>query len=115
MTRDEYVASIKSSFVTLGTKAAMGYLVTQMPFIAEPIMYKLVETLVYEMMTKVVNGGELAIFFQYTDFRVNQQGNAFVQAALKNHQAQLSGTEEEKQRAETELIDRFAEFASLTN
>lgn len=115
MTRDEYVNSLKHAFVTIGSKAFMGYLVSQFPILLNPIAYELMNHFIVQGFDKLADETEMAVFFIYTDVRVNQQGNDFIKAAYQNQLVQKTGTPEEKQNAENNLFDAFAAFASLTS
>lgn len=114
-TRDDYVSSIKSAFVTMGDKAVEGILTTYLPFLALPVFQNVLHFAVNWVLTELVNDGEIAAFFIYTDFRVNSQGADFSDAALANHKAQINGTLEEKAKAEAELWDKFKVFARLNS
>ena len=115
MTRDEYVASLKQAFVTLGTKVSNGYLVAQIPFLGNPIVNKFLTLILNKLMKELVDNVETGAFFTYIDVRVPKQGRDFASAAWRNYQAQQSGTPEEKSNAEKDLIKKFHALAMLTN
>lgn len=113
--RDEYVSGIKKLFVDLGTKAFMGFLVAEVPIFASPILNYIASHIVNMILVKLTDIAEMQIFFLYIDFRVNKQGTDFYEAVTANEKAKKNGTAKEKADAEKNLIDRFREFAKLTN
>lgn len=118
-TRDEYVATIKDAFVTLGKKAAMEYLVAQLPFLGKGIGLAVLNPILAFFITQalkgVTTGAETAAFFLYIDMRVGNQGKAFEKAALENYKAQRTGTPQEKANAEANLRRALRELITLTN
>lgn len=114
MTRDDYVASIKSAFITVGSKAVEGILIGYFPFLASPFLAPVMNWMVEKVMTDLADGGELAAFFIYMDFRVTAQGRAFSDAAAKNQEALKNGTDAEKAQAKIALMQAFADFARLS-
>lgn len=115
MTKQEYVNIIKSSFVNFGTKAIMSYLKVQIPFFSLPVVSYLTEMVVSKILDIAVNKTDTAIFFTFIDLRVNAQGREFSNAALKNYEVQKSGTKEEKQKSEQELIDSFRTLVKFSS
>lgn len=113
--RDEYVASVKSAFVTIGKDAVMKLLIQKVPFLSLPFLNPLASMLVGWILTQVVDATETGLFFLYIDMRVNTQAKDFEQAAYANRRAQLTGTPEEKRRAEENLKDTFRKFIRLTH
>lgn len=115
MTRDDYVASIKSAFVTVGSKAVEGILIGYFPFLASPFLSPVLNWIVEKVMTDLADGGELAAFFVYIDMRVTAQGRAFSEAAAKNQEALKNGTEADKAQAKIDLMKAFADLARVTS
>lgn len=113
--RDEYVDSVKRSFVTLGKDAVMKALLQKVPFLSLPFFNPLAGMFITWVLTKVTELTETGIFFLYIDMRVNSQAKEFEAAAYANRIAQLSGTAEEKKRAEHNLKVAFTKFIRLTN
>jgi len=113
--RDEYVASIKAAFVTLGVKAAMSSITAQLPFLATPIISKVVEHFVSKILVIVADHVEMGAFFTYIDVRTSAQGREFEKAAIENRLIQQSGTAEEKKNAEEKLWHSFVQFARLSS
>lgn len=113
--RDEYVSSLKNSFVTLGKSTVMKALLQKVPFLAMPVLNPLTAMFVGWVLKQVVDLGETGVFFMYIDMRVNDQAKDFEAAAYANRAAQLNGTPEEKARAEKQLKISFARFIRLTS
>lgn len=109
----EYVDIIKKSAVATGKKALVAALTKKLPFLFIPVVGPLVSLLAGKLVEILVRETEFAIFFKYIDLRVDAQGRSFSEAAIKNHKAQVSGTSEEKIKAEKELIEKFREFVVL--
>jgi len=112
--RDEYVGVVKSTAQNLATKLVMARLVVAQPWIAHPIVYAIVETIVDEMFEELIEKTEFGAFFLFIDFRTNKQGRAFFDAAVRNVKAKLGTDEKEKADAQKALIEAFNNFASWT-
>jgi len=113
--RDEYVDSVKRSFITLGKDAVMRELLKKVPFLSLPVVNPFAVLIVTWILTKVTEMTETGIFFLYIDMRVNSQAKEFEAAAYANRIAQISGTAEEKKRAEHNLKIAFTKFIRLTS
>lgn len=111
----EYVDALKKSAVSTGKKALISYLSKKLPFLFIPVIGPIVGLLLGKVVEILVQETEFAIFFVYTDMRVDAQGRAFSNAAMRNYHAQTNGTPEEKLAAEKELIDKFRAFVILRN
>lgn len=113
--RDEYVDSVKRSFIAIGKDAVMKELLLKVPFLSLPVLNPFAALIVTWILTNIVNMTETGIFFLYIDMRVNSQAKEFEEAAYANRIAQMSGTPEEKKRAEHNLKVAFTKFIRLTN
>lgn len=115
MTRDDYVNSIKSAFVLLGTKAVMTELVALTGFFALPLIGPLTNWAVEKILTLVATKAETQAFFLFIDMRVAEQGRDFESAAM-NYWKLAQGTDLQAiKEAENELIKKFiplVKFAS---
>lgn len=111
MSREEYVATLKSAAVQIGTKAVMASLVAEAPIFANPILGGIAEAIAEHYMNEIVNFAEFGAFFLYIDVRTDQQGQDFFDAAARNVKAKLNGTPEEKALAEKDMLDKFHAFA----
>ena len=114
-TRDDYVEAIKSSFVTLGTKAAFTALVVEAPWMNLPIVRSIIQFIIEKILKIVATQGETAAFFLYIDTRVNDQANEFELASYANREAQTNGTKEQKDAAEKLLVEKFSNFVRLSS
>lgn len=126
-TRDEYVASIKQAFFTLGKEAALDYIRGQLPFLTGQVRNKYIAFLGVHLanplagwivgltLESLVTKAETAAFFLYIDMRVGAQGKDFEAAAFANYQAQRQGTDVEKQNAEKNLKAAFHRFATYAS
>jgi len=113
--RDEYVASVKSAFVTLGKDAVMKLLIQKVPFLSWGFFNPIASMFVGWVLTQVVDATETGLFFLYIDMRVNTQAKDFEQAAYNNYKTRLNGTPEEIKLAEENLKVAFTKFVRITN
>jgi len=115
MTNQELADSLKSAALAIGEKAVVAALLAEFPFLANPICEELLKLLVDKILETAINATEMGAFFLYIDVRTSQQGRAFADAAIKNHVAQMSGTDEEKANAEAELKNKFDNFVRFSS
>lgn len=119
MTRDEYVSSVKTAFISLAKKAVMAKLAKEIPklFIGKlgSVFNPLVGLLVDKVLTYAVLETETALFFAYIDMRTGKQSKKFEDAVAENYIAQQTGSADEKLKAEKKLKEAFIEFAVITN
>lgn len=111
--RDEYVASLKSAFVSLATKFTMAWAVSLSPLFANKFLSKIIELISNSLFRFLADQTELGAFFLYIDTRVGEQASAFNAAALHNWKVQQNGTKEEKVQSEADLFAKFKPFAML--
>jgi hypothetical protein len=115
-TRDEYVESMKSAFVTLATQSTLAWFAVLTKGISETWFFKKLITIIFEQIYKyIATQSELAIFFKYIDTRVGRQSIDFQNAAMINWATQQNGTKEQKLEAEKNLIFHFNRFARLNS
>lgn len=115
MTYEEQVAITKAGFSYAIKGALTSALSAWIPPLAVPPLSLLVKFITGKIAKVIVDNAEIGVFFAYTNFRVDTQGRDFMDAAIKNHEAQIKGTPEEKIRAEEKLKDSFRKLVSLTN
>ncbi len=113
MKHSEYVSIVQS----YGAKALKNVLlkvaIKQLPFLASgPWNYLLVK-LASKIAEVAAQEAEMRLFFSYVDFRTDSQAKDFEAAMIKNHIAQQTGTEDEKKKAEAELVVALNKFVSL--
>jgi hypothetical protein len=115
MTRDEYVASIKSAFVLLGTKAVKTQLVALTGFFGLPLISGFVDWVLAKVLTIVATQAEIQVFFFFIDMRVADQGRDFEEAALNYWRIQQNGNKEAQKEAENELLKKFVPLIKLAS
>jgi hypothetical protein len=113
--RDDYVSAMKDAFISVGTNAAFVAISGAAPWAKLPIINVVIKFILKRILSFVVNSGETSAFFLYIDTRVNAQATEFENAAMKNREAQLHGSEEEKRIAEANLINKFIAFARISS
>lgn len=106
MNLDDLIGQFKKTLVDLGTKGVMTLLVAEAPFFGLPIIRSLTEAAIRYVIRRMINDTELAIYFVYTDQRTSLQAKRFENAAIERAKVESnpSASEEEKKRAEEELI-----------
>lgn len=115
MTRDEYVASIKSAFVLLGTNAVMAELTAFAGFFGFPLVSSIAKWVISKILSLVATKAETQAFFFFIDMRVAEQGRNFETAALNYWKLQQSGNEEARKEAESELIKKFVPLVKFAS
>lgn len=113
-TRDAYVATLKSAFVSLGTKGLVGLINGAAPWTMNPLVDFILQHILDKILSEIADLAEIQAFFIYVDFRVGKQGTDFF-AAAKNYQKAKLGTPKEKADAQKILIDRARELIDLLN
>ncbi len=115
MNRDDYVKALKDAAVQAGVKLVMEYLIGQLPFFGLFMVKGITTAAVGWVLETAVKFTEFGAFFLYIDLRTSAEGRAFEKAAMKNFEAQKDGTDEEKQKAESDLISAFRNLVKLSN
>jgi len=106
MTTDELVRINKGYFIKVITVAAKTAIVGAFPFLATPPFPLILDKALNWLITKVADILEVGSYFIYIDYRVDEQGRAYVQAA---HEADKLQTEEARIKAD-EAFKKFARF-----
>lgn len=109
MTRDEYVAFLKSSALEIGKRAVLKSLASQVPLFSGGFPAWVAGLIVGKVLEVLIQQSEFGAFFLYIDIRTNFQGQKFEEAAL----AWYNASPEEKGKYEKEYLDSFYKFASL--
>lgn len=115
MTRDEYIAAIKSAAITVIKADIVAWAVSVFPFFGAGPLGLVLKIFSGSIAKFIVENGEAEAFFKYIDFRTTAQGREFEKAALKNIEAQKSGDKDAKQKAETYLIDSLRAVVRIAN
>ena len=114
MTNEEAVALAKDQFVKVSEAALKAAILSSpMAFLESPPLKILTDKIIHWAAMSLAKDIELAVFFTYINFNVNQQGHDFLQAVYQNKQAQLNGTEDEKKIAIKNLEDSFSRLIDL--
>lgn len=113
MTKEESVAIVKSQFISISGGVLMSALCSYLPFFKIPPFNKIAELVINKATTKLASAAETGAFFVYINFNVDAQGRNFMSAAIKNHNAQINGSIEEKVIAEENLKDAFRKLIRL--
>lgn len=111
--RKEYVEAVKSVFVIIGKKTVIAALTSALPFFGIPPFSYLAGMAIEWVLVKVATAGDMGIFFIFVDLRVAVQHEDFENIAIKNYRIQQSGTKEEKNAVEKELILAVDNFVKL--
>ena len=115
MTNTEAVALAKDHFVTAAEGAINAALAASpMAILEAPPWNIITHEVVKWAIEHIADSAETAIFFQYINFNVNQQGHDFIQAVYQNQQAQIKGTPDEKQTAIKNLELAFSKLIILS-
>ena len=115
MNRDDYVNSIRSAFVLLGTKAVMAELIALGGFFSLPLINPLVEWGISKVLTLAATTAETQVFFLFIDMRVAAQGRDFESAALNYWKLQREGKTDALKEAENELIQKFVPLVKFAS
>ena len=111
MTRDEYVQGLKYAAKYVSTQATVAAIIAAAPFLAP---FKIVlDAIIGKIMEFAVDKTELGLFFLYIDLRTNQQAKDFESAVYRFVNAKKEGTDEDKKKAELDLIDNFKRLAKF--
>lgn len=113
MKHSDYVNALKAAAFETGKNLLRREGLKHLPFLFSGPLGIIGNKLVEKIMEVLIKEGEFAIFFKYIDLRVDAQARDFSNAALKNYRTQISGTPEEKAKAEVELIVAFKNFVKL--
>jgi hypothetical protein len=113
MKHSENVELVKQAGIIMIKEALMGTFIKWLPFLVSGPFNFVAVKLATKLAEELAERGELMLFFKHIDYRVNEQGKDFVSAMIKNHNAQLKGTNDEKSIAEKELIIATNTFVHL--
>jgi hypothetical protein len=110
---DEYVKAVKSTALTTAKKTLISALLRKVPFLFWGPFGAVTSMLIGKGLELLFEQAEFAIYFKYTDLRVDKQGLTFAQVAMDNYRIQQNGTEDEKKQSEERLINCFKHFISF--
>jgi hypothetical protein len=109
MTTNDLVKINKSYFILAASTAAKTAIFVAFPYLNVPPVNFLINKAIDWLISKIADALDLLLFFEYIDFRVDQQGKEYVDAA---HLAMKVPTEENIRKAD-EAFKSFAHFNSI--
>jgi hypothetical protein len=112
-THKDYVEAIKNSAIAAAKKQLALALIKKVPYLFWGPLGPIMDFAIEQVVTILINETEFAIYFKYIDMRVDAQGRAFSEAAIKNLEAQKSGDPVAIAQAEKELMEKFKAFVVL--
>jgi hypothetical protein len=104
--QSDYIDAIKAVIKKKLVSALLSKLLLTLPFLSMPFLNPLAVILCEKIVGFLMEQAELRIFFAYSDFRTNAQGEKFTEAALRYS---YNRTKEN----EKIMLDAFTDFASL--
>jgi hypothetical protein len=113
MTRDFYVNALKNAAKIASTQAIVAAIIAACPplIILKPVL----NFIIGKIMEFAIDQTEMGAFFWYIDLRTSEQGREFESAVLKHQTTIKEGTDEEKKKAEQELIVSFKRFIKFNS
>lgn len=115
MKHDEFVKILKNDAVEKIVSSLLVKIVARFSIFAAGPLNQILVFFLTKIAEIVVWNSELGIFFKYVDFRTDAQGKSFHNALIKNNNAQMNGSEDEKRIAEEELKKTFRSLVKLTS
>lgn len=112
---EEAVKIIKNQFITVGKSVLINALSVYIPPLKVPPLSWVANHYAEKIMNTLANEAEMAAFMAYTNFNVDSQGRAFMEAAINNHKIQTIGTDEQKKQSEQALKDSFRKLVKFSN
>lgn len=113
MKHSEYIEIARGLGVKVLQKSIIGGVVKAIPFFALGLPNTLLVKFATWLAGVIADQAEMMIFFKYIDLRTDSQAKDFEAAMIKNHQVQLTGTDQEKKDAEKILTDALYRLVSL--
>jgi hypothetical protein len=115
MTRDEYVELLKDTLQKQILKSAYSSLLSRVSWLAWGPLAPLTKKMLELLISFIIKETELSIYLAYTDFRTSRQGRRFLEASIKNQEAQRSDDPNAKRLAEDNLKSAFRDLVRLTS
>lgn len=113
MKHSQYVEIVESTFASLLKQALLKAVLTKLPFLATGPLNMLAVKLITILAEAVAKQTEMRAFFKFVDFGTDGQAVGFEAAMINNHNAQISGTIDEKNKAESSLSDSLGKLWNL--
>jgi hypothetical protein len=113
MKHSEYVSIVKSYGTNALKNVLIKWAVSKLPFLASGFWNVLLVKLAMSIAKEAAEEAEMRVFFLHVDFRTNEQAKDFELAMIQNHKAQKEGTEDEKIKAEQNLVKALNSLVHL--
>jgi hypothetical protein len=113
MKHSDYIEIARGLGVKVLQKSIIGGVVKAAPFFAVGLPNTILIKFATWLAGIIADQAEMMIFFKYIDLRTDKQASDFEAAMIKNHQAQLTGTEQEKKDAEKILAEALNRLVNL--
>jgi hypothetical protein len=115
MTNEQAVALAKGQFEKVVENALKAAILTSPAAVLETPPWNLITNEIIDWVAKELSkNAEMAVFFAFINFNVNQEGHDFMEAVVANNVAQKTGTEDEKRISEEKLKDTFTKLIVLS-
>jgi hypothetical protein len=114
MTREEYIESIKTAFVTISSKAVFSQLVAFSSAFSLPVIGPISFWIIQKVLTVAAIKSETQAFFYYVDIRTDEQASDFVQAA-EDYWRNKDGDPDKESASEAILLARFRDLAKFSS
>tara|TARA_Y100000310_G_scaffold243676_1_gene248251 strand:- start:22114 stop:22461 length:348 start_codon:yes stop_codon:yes gene_type:complete len=115
MTRDEYIDLLKDTLQKQLLKSVYSSLLSKVTWLTWGPLGPLTKKMLEIVISIIIRETELTTYLAFTDFRTSRQGRKFLEASIKNQEAQRSEDPNAKKEAEKNLKDAFRDLIKLTN
>ncbi len=112
---EKYLESLKRETSKDISRSAVTYLIKKYAWMSFGPISMILNFVVTKLVDIIIYNTQLAVYFKYIDFRVDEQGQDFHNAIIKNMNAQENGTEQDRINAEKNLKAAFAHLVKLSN
>lgn len=113
MKHSDYILAAKGLGQNILQKSIVSGVAKSIPFFALGLPNTLLIKLASWLAEIIANQTEMMVFFKYIDYRTDSQAKDFEAAMIKNHQVQLTGTDQEKKDAEKILTEALYRLVNL--
>lgn len=113
MSHAAYSAALRESALLLAKRLTMQFIVGRFPFFAWTVPNFVLGMVVGKVLEIAITKTELALFFEYVDFRTSRQGRAFWNSVETLRDAQGRGDAKEIEQAEAWVIRDFENLVKL--
>lgn len=116
LSASQYIDAILEAGISAFSKLTIAWIKTAVPFFNLPIISQLTDMVVNKIFEIGLKYTEMGAYFLLVDLTVSKQSKDFEAATIANYKIRQTGTTEEKQNAEQDLIDKariFIKFHSV--